>query len=181
MNPLKDIIQRCHERHAKPLRQRKTLAMPSMFTKGHFYQYRVYCAHNTPVLLDDLEAADISFMPIGRAPENDRGPRHFGGALFRRRTKTENWGFRRWDRSWGMSRCIRVSLPNAHGAHWHDLNFTYQALCDAPDAVLTCIEALLNSCCQPTANTYKVGGTPPLFENSKLPALRHPRREVVYL
>ena len=157
MNPLKDIIQRCHERHAKPLRQRKTVAMPSMFTKGHFYQYRVYCAHNTPVLLDDLEAADISFMPIGRAPENDRGPRHFGGALFRRRTKAENWGFRRWHTSWGIQ--VYTGIPSERaGAHWHNLNFTYQALCDAPDAVFACIDALFNSVANPLLTLTKSGG-----------------------
>ena len=157
MNPLKDIIQRCHERHAKPLRQRKTLAMPSMFTKGHFYQYRVYCAHNAPVLLDDLEAADISFMPIGRAPENDRGPRHFGGELFRRRTKAENWGFRRWETSWGIQ--VYTGIPSQRaGAHWHDLNFTYQALCDAPDAVFACIDALFNSVANPLLTLTKSGG-----------------------
>ena len=157
MNPLKDIIQRCHERHANQLRQRKTVAMPSMFTKGHFYQYRVYCAHNAPVLLDDLEMADISFMPIGRAPENDRGPRHFGGELFRRRTKAEDWGFRRWETSWGIQ--VYTGIPSERaGAHWHDLNFTYQVLCDAPDAVLTCIDALLNSVANPLLTLTKSGG-----------------------
>ena len=157
MDPLKNIIQRCHERHAKPLRQRKTVAMPSMFTKGHFYQYRVYCAHNAPVLLDDLEIADISFMPIGRAPENDRGPRHFGGELFRRRTKAENWGFRRWETSWGIQ--VYTGIPSERaGAHWHDLNFTYQALCDAPDAVLACIEALFSTIANPLLTLTKSGG-----------------------
>ena len=180
MNLLKDIFQRCHERHAKPLRQRKTVAMPSMFTKGHFYQYRVYCAHNAPVLLDDLEAADISFMPIGRAPENDRGPRHFGGELFRRRTKAENWGFRRWETSWGIQ--VYTGIPSERaGAHWHDLNFTYQALCDAPDAVLACIEALFSTIANPAVNAYKVGWTPPLFENPKLPSSRFRTRAGVYL
>ncbi len=157
MDFLKDIIQRCHERHAKQLRQRKTVAMPSMFTKGHFYQYRVYCAHNAPVLLDDLEMADISFMPIGRAPENDRGPRHFGGELFRRRTKAENWGFRRWETSWGIQ--VYTGIPSERaGAHWHDLNFTYQALCDAPDAVLACIEALFSTIANPLLTLTKSGG-----------------------
>ena len=157
MNPLKDIIQRCHERHANPLRQRKTVAMPSMFTKGHFYQYRVYCAHNAPVLLDDLEIADISFMPIGRAPENDRGPRHFGGELFRRRTKAEDWGFRRWETSWGIQ--VYTGIPSERaGAHWHDLNFTYQVLCDAPDAVLTCIDALFSTIANPLLTLTKSGG-----------------------
>ena len=157
MNPLKDIIQRCHERHANQLQQRKTVALPSMFTKGHFYQYRVYCAHNAPVLLDDLEMADISFMPIGRAPENDRGPRHFGGELFRRRTKAEDWGFRRWETSWGIQ--VYTGIPSEHaGAHWHDLNFTYQALCDAPNAVLACIEALFSTSANPLLTLTKSGG-----------------------
>ena len=173
MNPLKDIIQRCHERHTKPLRQRKTVAMPSMFTKGHFYQYRVYCAHNAPVLLDDLEAADISFMPIGRAPENDRGPRHFGGELFRRRTKAENWGFRRWETSWGIQ--VYTGIPSERaGAHWHDLNFTYQALCDAPDAVLTCIEALFSTIANPLLTLTKSGG---LRLSLRIPNYLHPDSE----
>ena len=119
MNPLKDIIQRCHERHANPLRQRKTVAMPSMFTKGHFYQYRVYCAHNAPVLLDDLEIADISFMPIGRAPENDRGPRHFGGELFRRRTKAEDWGFNCKGQTGDVCTQSRIEeLPSSRDPEW---------------------------------------------------------------
>ena len=81
-------------------------------------------------------------MPIGAPPENDRGPRHFGGELFRSRTKTGNWGFRRWDTSWGIQ--VYTGIPSEHdGARWHDLNFTYQALCAAPDAVLVCIEALV--------------------------------------
>ena len=173
MNLLKDIFQRCHERHAKPLRQRKTVAMPSMFTKGHFYQYRVYCAHNAPVLLDDLEIADISFMPIGRAPGNDRGPRHFGGELFRRRTKAENWGFRRWETSWGIQ--VYTGIPSQRdGAHWHDLNFTYQALCDAPDAVLACIDALLNSVTNPLLTLTKSGG---LRLSFRIPDYLHPDSE----
>ena len=157
MNFLKDLIQRCHQRHAKPLQQRKTVAVPSMYTKGHLYRYSVYCAHKYSVLLDDLEAADISFMPIGRAPENDRGPRHFGGELFRRRTRSENWGFRRWDTSWGIQ--VYTGIPSEReGARWHDFNFTYQALCAAPDAVLTCIEALLSTIANPLLTLSKSGG-----------------------
>ena len=170
MNSLKDIIQRCHQRHAKPLRQRKTVAIPSMYTKGHFYQYKVYCARKSPVLLDDLEAADISFMPIGRAPENDRGPRHFGGELFLRRTKKEDWGFRRWDTSWGIQ--VYTGIPSErYGAHWHDLNFTYQAVCAAPDAVFACIEALLSTIANPLLTLTKSGG---LRLSLRIPDYLHP-------
>ena len=173
MNSLKDIIQRCHQRHAKPLRQQKTVAMPSMYAKSHFYQYNVYCARKSPVLLDDLEAADISFMPIGRAPENDRGPMHFGGELFQRRTRKEDWGFRRWDTSWGIQ--MYTGIPSErYGARWHDLDFTYQALCDAPDAVFACIEALVSTIANPLLTLSKSGG---LRLSCRVPGYLHPDTE----
>ena len=157
MHFLKDLIERCHQRHTNPLQQRKTVAMPSMYTKGHFYQYTVYCARKYPTLLDDLEAADISFMPIGRAPGNDRGPRHFGGELFTRRTRAENWGFRRWDTSWGIQ--MYTGIPSERGgARWHDLNFKYQALCAAPDAIFTCIDTLVNTVKNPLLTLTRSGG-----------------------
>lgn len=79
MNALKDIIQRCHQRHEKPLRhQRKTIVTPALY-KGLPYHFTVYCAWRYPMRLYELEQADISFMPIGGAPEHDHGPRDFGG------------------------------------------------------------------------------------------------------
>ena len=141
-----------------------------MYTKGHFYQYRVYCAHKCPMLLDDLEAADISFMPIGRAPDNDRGPRHFGGELFTRRTRAENWGFRRWGTSWGIQ--VYTGIPSERdGARWHDLIFTYRALCAAPDAVFACIEALVNTVRNPLLTMSKSGG---LRFSCRIPDYLHP-------
>ena len=173
MNPLKNIIQRCHQRHAKPLRQHKTVAIPSMYTKGHFYQYRVYCGRKYPMLLDDLEAADISFMPTGHAPYNDRGPRHFGGELFTRRTRKEDWDIRRWNTSWGIQ--VYTGIPSErYGARWHDLNFTYQALCAAPDAVLACIEALVSSVANPLLTLSKSGG---LRFSCRVPDYLHPDTE----
>ena len=168
--PFKTLIHRCHQRHAKPLQQQKTVAIPTMHTRGHFFQYKVYCARKNPILLDDLEAADISFMPIGRAPENDRGPRHFGGELFRRRTTQENWGARRWDTSWGIQ--MYTGIPSArNGARWHDLDFTYQAVCDAPDAVFTCIETLVSSVANPLLTLLKSGG---LRFSCRIPDYLHP-------
>ena len=173
MNSLKAIIERCHQRHAKPLRQRKTVAIPSMYTKGHFYQYKVYCARKCPVLLDDLEAADISFMPIGRAPKNDRGPRHFGGELFFRHTTAGNWGSRRWETSWGIQ--VYTGIPSEHdGARWHDFNFTYQALCAAPAAVSACVETLVNAVKNPLLTLLKSGG---LRFSCRVPDYLHPDTE----
>ena len=169
-NFLNDLIEQCHKRHAKPLRQRKTVAMPSMYTKGHFYQYRVYCARKYPVLLDDLEAADISFMPIGRAPVNDRGPRHFGGELFSRRTTKGNWDLRRWGTSWGIQ--VYTGIPSERDdARWHDLIFPYRALCAAPDAVLTCIDALVNTVNNSLLTLTKSGG---LRFSCRIPDYLHP-------
>ena len=44
------------------------------------------------------------------------------------------------------------------GAQWHDINFKYAAICDAPDAVLTCIEALANAVANPLLTLTKSGG-----------------------
>ena len=169
----KTLLQRCHQRHQKPLHQRKTVAIPTMHTQEHFFQYRVYCARKHLILLDELEAADISFMPIGRAPENDRGPRHFGGELFGRRTTKENWGFRRWGTSWGIQ--MYTGIPSErNGARWHDLDFTYQAVCDAPDAVLTCIETLVSSVANPLLTQLESGG---LRFSCRIPDYLHPNTD----
>ena len=130
----------------------------------------MYCARKYPVLLDDLEAAEISFMPIGYAPKNDGGPRHFGGELFERRTRKEDWGFRRWDTSWGIQ--VYTGIPSEYnGARWHDLDFTYQALCTAPNAVLACIDALVNTVKNPLLTLTKSGG---LRFSCRIPDYLHP-------
>ena len=73
MESVKDIIQQCHERRQQDLQQRETIVSPTLH--GEYpYHYTVYCARRYPLLLHDLEQADISFMPIGQAPEFDRGP-----------------------------------------------------------------------------------------------------------
>ena len=61
MNALTDLIQRCHQRHKKPLRQQQTVALPAMYTKGYVYQYTVYCANSYPVMLDDLERQNFRY------------------------------------------------------------------------------------------------------------------------
>ena len=67
MESVKDIIQQCHERRGKDLQQRETIVSPTLH--GEYpYHYIVYCARRHPLLLHDLEQADISFMPIGQAP-----------------------------------------------------------------------------------------------------------------
>ena len=61
-----------------PLRQRKTKITPALY-KGLPYHFTVYCAWRYPIRLYELEQADISFMPIGRAPHHDHGPWDFAG------------------------------------------------------------------------------------------------------
>ena len=155
-NILTDIIQRCHQRREKPLRQRRTIVTPAPYTVYPF-QFNVYCAHRCPVLLNDLEEADISFMPIGRAPEYDRGPRDFGGTRFLERQGTADWRMRLWRASWGMG--VYTGTPSKRdGASWHDIDFKYEALCAAPDATLACIEALVNAVRNPLLTLSKSGG-----------------------
>ena len=173
MDFLTDIIQCCHHRHQKPLRQQKTVATPAMLSRGYLHQYTVYCAHKYPVLLDDLEQAEISFMPIGRAPKHDNGPKHFRDERFLERQKMRNWAIRRWDTSWGIQ--IYTGMPSERdGARWHDLHFKYEALCTAPDAVFACVEALVNAVSNPLLTMTRSGG---LRFSCRVPDYLHPECE----
>ena len=129
---------------------------PALY-KGVPYHFTVYCAHRYPVKLYELEQADVSFMPIGRAPEYESGPTDFGGERFLKRQGTGDWAVRQWDGSWGIQ--VYTGTPSAReGARWHDLNFTYQAVCAAPDAVSVCIETLVNIVANPLLTITKSGG-----------------------
>ena len=157
MNSLEDLIERCHQRHEKPLRQRRTVVTPALYNKSHSYQVTVYCAQRYPILLADMEQADISFMPIGRAPRYDRGPRDFGGERFLKRQSLQDWGIRRWHASWGLQ--MYTGIPSERdGAPWHDIDFKYEAICAAPDAVFACIEALINAVANSLLTMSKSGG-----------------------
>lgn len=157
MNASETLIERCHERHEKPLRQRRTVVTPALYNKSPSYQVTVYCAQRYPVLLADMEQADISFMPTGRAPAYDRGPKDFAGERFLERQGSQNWGIRRWHASWGIQ--MYTGVPSARDNDpWHDIEFTYKAICAAPDAISTCIEALINTVPNPLLTISKSGG-----------------------
>ena len=156
MNILKDIIQHCHQRREKSLQQRKTVITPALY-KGLPYHFTVYCAHRYPVKLYELEQADVSFMPIGRAPAYESGPTDFGGGRFLKRQGIDDWDIRQWHGSWGIQ--VYTGIPSAKdSARWHDLNFTYEAVCAAPDAVSVCIETLVNIVANPLLTITKSGG-----------------------
>ena len=170
MESVKDIIRRCHERREKDLQQRETIVSPTLHGE-HPYYYTVYCARRYPLLLHDLEQADISFMPIGQAPEFDRGPVYRGGTRLLRRQGTLNWEPRRWFSSWGIQ--IYTGAPSARdGANWHDIEFTYRAIRDAPDAVVACVEALVNAVMNPLLTLLKGGG---LRFSCRVPDYLHPK------
>jgi len=158
MNVLEDVFERCHKRYAEKdiLRQRKTVITPALY-KSFPYHIKVHCVRSNPMTLDALENAEISFMPIGHAPENDQGPRDLGGDRFLKRQTAQNWRLRQWHASWGIQ--IYTGIPSERDdAQWHDLEFTYQAICAAPEAVATCIEALLNMTATPLLTVTKSGG-----------------------
>ena len=156
INSLEDIIQRCHQRHSQPLRQKKTIVTPSVY-KGLYYHFTVYCAQRYPVRLYDLEQAGISFMPVGGGPGYDRVPQSFGGERFLRRQRIGDWEIRHWHTSWGIR--VYTGIPSEHhGARWHDFEFTYEAICAAPEAVLACIETLVSVVGNPLLTLTKSGG-----------------------
>ena len=168
-NVLQDIISRCHQRHEEPLKQRQSIVAPLLY-KGFPYHFTVYCAHKYPLMLQDLEAADISFMPIGQVPGNDRPPRSFGGERFLKRQQAKDWETLRWHKSWGIQ--IYTGIPSARdGASWHDIDFKYEALCAAPDVVLDCVQALVDAVANPLLTISKSGG---LRFSCRIPGYLHP-------
>ena len=155
-NVLQDMIARCHQRHEKPLKQRRTTVTLLPYKRLPYY-FIVHCAHRYPVLLQDLEAASLSFMPIGCAPGADRPPRDFGGGRFLRPQQAIDWEAIQWAKSWGIH--VYTGVPSARdGAPWHDIEFKYEAICAAPDAILACVQALVDTVENPLLTMTKSGG-----------------------
>ena len=175
-NDLQDIISRCHQRHEKPLKQKKTISTPRVY-KGLPYDFTVYCAHRYPVLLQDLEAAGVSFMPIGQAPGADRPPRSFGGERFLKRQQARNWDVVQWRKSCGIQ--VYTGMPSARdGASWHDITFTYQAIRAAPEAIFACVQALVDAVANPLLTMSKSGG---LRFSCRIPGYLHPSTQQTLL
>ena len=172
MNSLKDIIQRCHQRHKNPLQAKKTVITPAVY-KGLFHHFTVYCAQRYPVTLYDLEMAGISFMPLGGGPGHERIPQSFGGERFLSRQRMADWNMRLWHTSWGIR--VYTGVPSERdGARWHDLEFKYEAICAAPDAVFACIETLVNIVANPLLTMTETGG---LRLSCRIPDYLHPNTE----
>ena len=177
METLKSIIQQCHQRHEKPLRQRQTVATPAVYTKDYHHQYTVYCAYRYPVMLQDLVRAHISFMPIGRAPWNDQGPEDYKGKRFFKGQRMTDQETRLWNASWGIRQS--TGIPSEHnGARWHNLHFKYEAISAAPDAVAECIEAIVNIVNNPLLTLTKSGG---LRISCRVQDYLHPNTEAAKL
>ena len=157
MKSIKDIIQQCHQRHEKPLRQRKTSVTPAMYRKERLYTHIVHCAYRYPVMLQDLEQADISFLPIGRAPWGDQYPQGLVKKRFYKHQGKMDWQIKWWSESWGIS--LNTGIPSERdGARWHDLHFKYDAIRAETEAISECIDALLNIINNPLLILGKTGG-----------------------
>jgi len=63
-------------------------------------------------------------------------------------------------------------MPSArHDAPWHDIDFKYEAICAAPDAVLACVQALVDAVANPLLTLSKSGG---LRFSCRIPGYLHP-------
>ena len=176
MNSLQGIIEHCHQQQKKSPRQRKTVVTPTLYRRNP-YGFKVHCTRQRPVMLDELEGADISFMPIGHAPENDQGPKDLGGVRFLERQAAKDWDRKNWFASWGIQ--IYTGIPSERdNARWHDFEFTYQALCAAPDAVMACVETLVEMTANPLLTMTKSGG---LRFSCRIPNYLHPDTEAAKL
>lgn len=172
MNSLKNIIERCQERRENPFRQRQTTVVAAPYKDAHPFEHTVYWAHGHSSTLHALERANISFMPIGRAPGNDRGPisydKHY---RYEQRQGWENWSIRRWRESWGIQ--IYTGTPSEqHGAQWNDVIIKYEALCEAPKLVIDCATALAEAVVNPLLTLTKSGD---LRFSYRIPNYIHPQ------
>ena len=71
-------------------------------------------------MLEALEKAEISFMPLGHAVENEHAPFDYGGDRFLKRQNARSWRIRQWNDSWGI--LIYTGIPSERdGARWHDI------------------------------------------------------------
>ena len=176
MDSLKNIIQRCRKKQIRSSRQRKTVVSPA-FHKG-FYHLTVYCAHGYPVLVDDLEHASIACMPLARAPNKIAMPRGFEECTYHYTYKTvRGWGIFQWHASWGL-RIYTGALSERDGALWHDLEFTYQAINTAPEAISDCLEALISLTENPLLTMTPSGG---LRFSCRITDYLHRKPEQIYI
>ena len=173
---LEDIIQRCHQRRTQPLEAKKTVVTPSTY-KGIHHHFTVYCAQRYPIRLYDLEAAGISFMPVGGGPQRYRVPHAFGGERFVSRQRIIDWETRLWHTSWGIR--VYTGIPSERqGARWHDLEFKHEAIRAAPEAVMACIDTLGSVVQNPLLTLTKSGG---LRFSCRIPAYLHPKTQAARL
>ena len=79
-------------------------------------------------------------MPIGLAPKHENGAQGLaiGGLRYTPSFGIEDSKPERWSESYGIM--IYTGIPSERdGAQWHDIDFTYEAICAAPDAVIACV------------------------------------------
>ena len=176
MDSLNNILQQCKEKQNRASRQRKTVVSPA-FRKGS-YHLTVYCAYGYSVLVDDLEQASIACMPLASTPTEIDMPRGFEECAYHYRYKTiREWGISQWHASWGIR--IYTGAPSEReGALWHDLEFTYQAINTAPEAISDCLEALISLTKNPLLTMTPSGG---LRFSCRITDYLHPKPEQIYI
>ena len=175
MDTLNNILQRCRIKRETAIRQRKTLVTPS-FDKAS-YHLTVYCAHAYPVLVDDLVQANIAVMPLAREPKGQWVRQGFEFEYLYEYETVQEWGIFQWHASWGIR--IYAGAPSARdGAFWHDLEFTYEAITTAPEAVSECIEALISLATNLLLTLTPAGG---LRFTCRIPDYLQPKSEQIHI
>lgn len=152
MDSLKDLFQRCHERHHTPLSQQKSIIAPS-FHKQNFH-LTVFCALGYPVEIEALIAANIECCPLKKMSENEVFPVRYEHPDERWVDyPTRAYDVLHWQQSWGIT--LFTGKPSKN---WHEFEFTYEAVTKTPDAVSDCLEALLSCATNPLLTMTDKGG-----------------------
>ena len=94
-----------------------------------------------------------------------------------KRQKAIDWKITQWHWSWGIH--VYTGIPSARGgAPWHDIDFKYEAICAAPEAVLACVQALVNAVVNPLLTLTQSGG---LRFSCRIPDYLHPNTKSAQL
>ena len=176
MEYLNNLIERCFERNAKPLRAKRSVmhAVETLKDKTdevecEWYPYhaQVFYAHERDVMATRFAAVGLGILPIG----------HHGNAYFHWSELFENhwdimytmqhWEQRYWRDSWGLQ--VFTGEPSGYLT---ELDFEYKSVSMYPQQTLDCIERLCKLTDKPLLTISKSGG---LRFSCRTPGYLHPR------
>ena len=171
-NALKNIIARCHQRHEKPLQQQKSIVEPLLY-KGLPYHFTVYCAHRYPVTASrpgDGRYFLYAERTVPLATDSSAASGFWRGTVLGT-PAGDRLGCQPMAQVMGDSSVYGDALGARWRAHGMTSTLNMKPVCTAPDAILACVQALVDSVANPLLTMSKSGG---LRFSCRIPGYLHP-------